>query len=365
MNIKRLYKALRERSTYIAEWLFHHSNERNKVVYYAHYPAFYIMMFKPIHRFIPSVPIVASHREGVKEQLVELNIKTEQRGFPTIVVTSDFPDKMFPCPFIRFINTSHGVADKKYTYDPIKNMKFSLQLSPGTFARDRLVCNGYPDHRIAVVGMPKLDALFDGSLSTERIIGKLPIDPSKKTILYAPTCRDDFNSLPIFAEYFSKIDRKYNIIVKLHPGYNPILRNDGIRWIELFNKMDNVYLAPFEDPIEFMYISDLLIADAGSMMFEFAAMNKPVLLLNRGNINRVDGFDQDAIEQKWRDIGLQIDSPEQLNESIEYCFQKPEDHEEKRLYYSKKLFYKFDGKSSLRAAREIRKYAMKLGINEI
>ena len=70
---------------------------------------------------------------------------------------------------------------------------------------------------IRLIGMPKLDCLVDGSLKRDEILASLGIDPSAKTVLYAPTW-SAYSSLSSMGE---ELVRRlgaagYTVIVKLH-----------------------------------------------------------------------------------------------------------------------------------------------------
>ncbi|HEY7498821.1 MAG TPA: CDP-glycerol glycerophosphotransferase family protein, partial [Vicinamibacterales bacterium] len=68
-----------------------------------------------------------------------------------------------------------------------------------------------------LVGMPKVDCLVDGSIDRAEVLSKLRLDPSRPTILYAPTWSAS-SSLNIMGMDLLKglLDRPWNVLVKLH-----------------------------------------------------------------------------------------------------------------------------------------------------
>jgi len=104
------------------------------------------------------------------------------------------PDIMQPCRRTRrAIQIFHGVSFKGKMYTP-KIQSFTDLFLIGEDMRRRFVARGlFPEgspnfHRI---GMPKLDAFFDRSLSREQILRGLGADPARPVILYAPTWRPE------------------------------------------------------------------------------------------------------------------------------------------------------------------------------
>jgi len=91
------------------------------------------------------------------------------------------------------VQTFHGVAGKyRTTYDsPEKTMRewdrlfFINEHRLLHFIRSGAIDG---DSRAAcLIGMPKLDCLVDGSINRDQVLASLGIDPSRRTVMYAPT----------------------------------------------------------------------------------------------------------------------------------------------------------------------------------
>jgi|GEM_PF-6002631 len=347
-----------DRASYSVLWhIFRKTGPDGEVVFYAHYPLSY-KMFEPIHSLIPNTRIVVSPQNGgVSSVLSDMKVQhSTRRGYPKIVICADFPDGFYPkTTGIKFLHIMHGVADKNYAYDKELNSHVDFHIVPGPHIREMLISKaGVEPERIRVVGFPKLDSLFNGTLDRSAILEELGLDPNRKTILYAPTTRDEFNSLLLVAQHLNRIARKYNVLVKLHPGYDPRYSDQGLPWIKLFQGTSNVHLTPFQDAVPYMYASDLLIADAGSIMFEFSALQRPIVLVDVPTKYRgMGGFDGDGIEQRWRDIGVRVRDPLDLPKAIEQAFATHNLFRDRQKEYAQRLFYKLDGNSSVRAAEAI------------
>jgi CDP-glycerol glycerophosphotransferase (TagB/SpsB family) len=123
----------------------------------------------------------------------------------------------------RRVQTFHGVAGKyRKVYDsPADSMRGWDRLF---FINKRRLQN-YIDTgaidadspAIRLIGMPRLDCLVDGSLERNQILTSLGIDPSRKTVLYAPTW-SRYSSVALMGEEIVKRlgAAGYAVIVKLH-----------------------------------------------------------------------------------------------------------------------------------------------------
>ena len=95
----------------------------------------------------------------------------------------------------RRIQTFHGVAGKySNVYDrPDHSLRewdrlfFINQRRLNNFIAAGAIDAGSP--AICLIGMPKADCLVDGSLQRDDILRSLAIDPSRRTVLYAPMRR--------------------------------------------------------------------------------------------------------------------------------------------------------------------------------
>lgn len=128
-------------------------------------------------------------------------------------------------------------------------------------------------------GFPKTDFLlnttFDDLVNIKEKI-KIPID--KKIVLYAPTFRNNKNINVYILEFeklLNKMESVYKgdwiVLVRLHPSM--VDKSNEFSYSE---KVINVSL--YSDMQDLLLISDVLITDYSSTMFEFYLMNKVVFL---------------------------------------------------------------------------------------
>ena len=159
---------------------------------------------------------------------------------------------------------------------------------------------GILDEQIIPTGMPRMDQYLDKSVreeTTKRIYEQYPSLKGRKVILFAPTYRGqnrqnayypyeliDFDGLYRYAE-----KNNAAVLFKMHPwvpGDVPIEERYADRFISM-NSYPNIN--------ELFYITDLLITDYSSSMYEFLLMEKPMLFFpfdkNRYSVSR--GFHRD------------------------------------------------------------------------
>src|SRR5215213_5989795 len=123
----------------------------------------------------------------------------------------------------RRVQTFHGVAGKYRTvYDsPADSMRGWDRLF---FINKRRLQNFidagavYVDSpAIRLIGMPRLDCLVDGSLNRNEILKSIGIDPTRKTVLYAPTWSRYSSVATMGEDIVQRLGAAgYAVIVKLH-----------------------------------------------------------------------------------------------------------------------------------------------------
>lgn len=131
------------------------------------------------------------------------------------------------------------------------------------------------EDNVLSIGMPRLDELFDNNYiikQRESLFNKYPYLKDKKIILYAPTFRGDiykgFSAIDFNAsKLLNELDDNYILLYK----YHPLLGN-----IEL-EKHDRVYNMNHEDTHALFTISDYLISDYSSIVFDYSILEKPLL----------------------------------------------------------------------------------------
>jgi len=218
-----------------------------------------------------------------------------------------------------------------------------------------------------IVGNPKYDDWFNGKITSDRLSFLNQINKEKKTVLYLPT-HSDLCSIDQLASALKKISNIYNIIVKLH-YYTPREEPERVKMLEhtrIIILKDNV------DLLKLLKISDVVISDNSSAIFDAILADKPILTTD---FLSKDFFDIEhrkikayrrglssaltysgSIEQKIKKDGLilAIKNPDELGEKIKEALTDDVFYKEARANLRKKLFSFNDGGCGKRAAIAIK-----------
>ena len=175
------------------------------------------------------------------------------------------------------------------------------------------------------------------------------VDPSRRLVLYAPTFNEDLSSVYLFAERFAELagpDRV--LLVKLHGS----TRLDTVAaYREMAAGTPGVIFV--EDPNIAPYLggADVLLSDVSSVMMEFMALDKPVILFDHPQMTRYHGYDPNDIEHAWRDLGTRVDGVDEAKRVLNDVLAHGDDRGSKRRDYATRLFADRDGGASARVWR--------------
>lgn len=140
---------------------------------------------------------------------------------------------------------------------------------------------GINDEQVLATGMPRMDEYLDEnykSKKTEELYEKYPMCKGKKVILFAPTYRGK-NKITAYYPYelidfeglYELCGEEYVVLFKMHPWVAskvPIEKKYKDRFMDV-GKYPNIN--------DLFYITDLLITDYSSNIFEYSLMRKPML----------------------------------------------------------------------------------------
>lgn len=169
----------------------------------------------------------------------------------------------------------HGIGVKSCYYTDY-NPRIDVRYIEGKYRLREFERRGI-DTNLVVSGFPKLDIMLKDN---SQLKAKLNLDESKKTILYAPTFYP--SSIEVFGEGIAKKTKKYNLLVKLH-HFSWVLKkyeHQKNLFLRLTQKYDHVKLMPIEftNSAELYNLSDLLLTEASSTLFEYLATGNPVIV---------------------------------------------------------------------------------------
>ncbi len=253
----------------------------------------------------------------------------------------------------------HGIGTKAGYYTEAQN-KNDIRFVEGPYRVDK-IRELFPDAKSKLfnVGFAKLDEAFTFSETDKRdLIERMNLDHEKKTLLYAPTFYP--SSVDNMPEDFPEGFQDYNIVIKPHffsfakKGYR-----HHVRKFRIWEAYPNVYLAKVEEfnLVPFMAIADIMVSDESSAIFEFAALNKPVII-NRNVyfrwayrvFKRKIRKRMDANMDIFKDVATPVYDFESLRQTVSHEIAHPETKEKVRKHICGQIVGVVDGKASKRIA---------------
>ena len=160
-------------------------------------------------------------------------------------------------------------------------------------------------------GYPRTDILYTKNNESDirKLKEKLGIPLDKKVILYAPTWRlkNKFDMMLDLESLKKNLSDEYVLILRLHhfsaPGWIQPPEDDFVYDLTTYDSIEEIYL-----------ISDIMITDYSSVMFDYAILDRPILLF---------AYDLDEYREKLR--GLYVDIEDNAPGPILYTSKEVED----------------------------------------
>ena len=250
----------------------------------------------------------AREKKQLKKELCDWTnvrfVKKNSRGYfkaltgaKYLFINNTLPFYFTKKPEQVYVNTWHGIPLKTLGYDvpdgkyTARNMTRNFLLTDFLISPCRFMTKIYLESyklggiytgKLLENGYPRNDMI----LSTKRddIIEKLinrgiPIDETRKIILYAPTWKgasfqraeNDIASYDEFCDYlYNHIDtQKYQILIKPHPMvYKQLSKRE---------KRRGRYIPQSIDTDELLSVTDVLVSDYSSIFFDFLLTDRPII----------------------------------------------------------------------------------------
>ena len=210
-----------------------------------------------------------------------------------------------------------------------------------------------------LIGMPKLDCLVDGSLNREEVLRSLELDPSKQTVLYAPTW-SPYSSVCVMGEELVRRlgEFGYNVIVKLHDRSRDLLyaNSGGVDWGDRLQPIlreigGKLFTSSNSSPC--LAASDLLITDHSSVGFEYLILDRPLVRIHLPELIANTDIEP-AYVAMMASASYSCFTLDDVFLTIEAAFRNPSEHAENRRLVAEELFYK-PGTATTRAVAELYK----------
>jgi len=183
----------------------------------------------------------------------------------------------------------HGTGDKRYPGNQTKKQfdLFDYIFVSGEKHLAKLKDTGIdvPEAKLIKTGNLRFDDYVNNRIDANRVVENLGIiDARRKNILYAPTWRWGNGTLLKYAIPFSKsLGDEYNLIIRPHAHdrmhiskLQAEIKRLGLQHIYFSRPSDLLN----HDTLDDFYISDLLISDTSSIVYEYLITQKPLIVID-------------------------------------------------------------------------------------
>lgn len=250
----------------------------------------------------------------------------------------------------------HGIGVKRVYYSR-RLMNVDLRFVEGPY-RARELARLFPGARLEAIGFPKLDPLLNGT-APRFDLAAFGLDPSRPTLLYAPTFfPSSIDCLP--GDWPARL-ADCNILIKPHQFSltKPAYREQQQLFRE-WQAYPNVFLADAShfSLIPFMAVADLLVSEASSALFEFAALDRPIVWCDfmklrwsyRGPFSYRLRRRMDQRMYAYAAVGAHAASPRELVRVVNDELASPQRFADARRRITAELIGAADGRAAERAA---------------
>jgi CDP-glycerol glycerophosphotransferase (TagB/SpsB family) len=265
----------------------------------------------------------------------------------------------------RRIQTFHGVAGKySNVYDRpdhslrewdrlffINKRRLNNFVSAGAIDAD--------SPAICLIGMPKADCLVDGSLQRDDILRSLAIDPSRRTVLYAPTWTPYASLNAMGEELIEELGRAgFCVIVKLHDNSRDAdpRNSGGINWVERLTpilRKHEGHLAARGTIAPYLVAADVMISDHSSAGFEYLLLDRPLIRIEMPELIARTNIPPDYVDLLVK-ASTTVRNAAETVKAVESVYADPAQLSRQRKAVADDLFYK-PGTATTRALTELYK----------
>jgi CDP-glycerol glycerophosphotransferase len=212
-----------------------------------------------------------------------------------VVTNAHLPEWFVRRPGQVVVQTWHGTPLKRIGFD-IEDVQFanarylekvaketpswSYLVSPNAFSTPILRRAFRYEGELIETGYPRNDVLAspDRDVLAERVRRRLGLPPGKRAVLYAPTWRDDSYYGPGKYRLDMRLDLEraaaelgedHVLLVRRHPNVVDTVPEVGDGFVR--------DVSAYPDIAELFLVSDVLVTDYSSLMFDYASTGRPML----------------------------------------------------------------------------------------
>lgn len=300
------------------------------------------------------IPVIESESE------IERRNKIKKTGYDIIIIgNNSHVDKLIQ-DHTFLVMIYHGIGLKESYYTDMMN-RVNLRAVESEQRYNDLKLAG--EQNLILSGFTKLDGLQHQHVDKSVWLNDHNLNPDNPTILYAPTFYPSSveKTLPIIRT----LTKRYNFIIKLHqfswtkPKYKHHI--DEAMAIEgtpgIFIVPENEY-----NILPFFQITDGLITDISSVLFEYLAIDRPIIQTTYFSARRHHRLFPWILHKRIDhnrfgevDFTHLVSDPCDLTKLLDRITADPDEHSQKRKAAKHKFLYKTDYCASKRLIDAIEK----------
>lgn len=289
------------------------------------------------------------------------------------VNNQNFPSYLKKRKETKYLQTWHGTPLKKMLFDienvhgrsedyverigeQIKNWDYLI--SPSSYATQAFRSAFKYEKEVLEVGYPRNDIFYqDEKQALEEIVrNRLRLNKDKKIILYAPTFRDnhatknnkfDFNLEMDLLKMKENLSSDYIVLLRMHVAITSKLKLDE----DLSEFVMNV--SDYPDMQELLLITDILITDYSSVMFDFANTGKPMLFFTYDLETYRDDVRGFYMDFEIEAPGPLIKNTEEIIDKIQQIDKMQNEYKNKYEQFYENYCYNETGESASRVVKKV------------
>ncbi|HEX5004674.1 MAG TPA: CDP-glycerol glycerophosphotransferase family protein [Gemmatimonadales bacterium] len=288
----------------------------------------------------------------------------EQRGFDVVIAGDTIRDAAaYGRTLLCFLN--HGTGIKTILYRNLaqhRGTRYQIYVE-GAYREEKILESGQLGRsEIHVVGLPKLDGIFQGRYAhRDRFLSERGLDADKPTVLFAPTykptCLYDVKDA-----IFEATKDRYNLVVKLH-HYSWMGKYAPHEQHRIFERRVRRYpharLVPMEEYniVPWMAAADTLMSEASSTVFDFLALGKTGIIydLPGDRLKHSDGMPLLGEDNRdfLKDAFVHVSRPDDIGDAIGRALTPTGAMRAAQSAERERLFHRLDGHASDRMKASI------------
>ena len=239
----------------------------------------------------------------------------------------------------KAIFMGHGTGDKRYGGKASALTSFDYHFISGPKHMEKIRDSNIriPENNLVKIGNVRFDEIVNNNIDISNYANYLGIkDRKRKTILYAPTWKWGAGTLHQYGYKFCKeLSKEYNLIIRPHYFDRKYIHKFKL-WTDL-KGLKHIY---FSNPANILSndtmfdfaLSDMLISDTSSILYEYLITQKPIIIAKTKNVdlhNMPPELDISTIARRFKgknNILKVVESvftnhdPKNYNKMLHQCF---------------------------------------------